>query len=52
MIEVVVVLVRVIEGVGVSWRVEMAIVRLLVATLWVVTTAFKRGCEIAMTVIP
>lgn len=52
MVEVVVVLVRVIKGVGVSWRVEMAVVRLLVATLWVVTTALKRGREIAMTVVP
>jgi hypothetical protein len=49
---VIVVMVWVHKRVGVGWRIEMAEVRLLVAALWEVTTALKRGRVIAMTVIP
>ena len=40
------------KGVVECWRIEMAIVWLLVAALREVTTALKRGLIIAMTVIP
>jgi len=51
MVKIAVVLMSVELVVGVSWRVVMAVVRLLMATLWVVATALEGRCVVAMTVI-
>jgi len=52
MIKIAVVLIGVELVVGVSWRVVMAVVRLLVATLWVVATTLEGRCVVAIAVIP